>query len=237
MAAPALTPATADNDSLAARLNKLRAGVLGANDGIVSTAGIVFGVAGATNDPLPVLIAGLAGVVAGALSMAGGEYVSVSTQRDTERVALARQQEALERDPEGQLHRLAAFYAARGITDDLALQVATDLTEHDALAAHAQTGLGLDADERTSPWQAALASMAAFVGGALVPLLAVVLAPVAVRLPSTLGAVLLALVTTGYVGARLGGAGAWRPILRNVLVGSLAMGLTYAAGSLVGGLL
>ncbi|MBK8446145.1 MAG: VIT family protein [Micropruina sp.] len=165
---------------LASRLNWLRAGVLGANDGIVSTAGLVFGVAGATNDSVALFIAGVAGMVAGALSMAGGEYVSVSTQRDTE------------------------------------------------------NAVGVDADEQTSPWQAALASFVAFTVGALIPLLAIVFSPVPVRLPITIGAVLVALMVTGYTSARLGGSPVTRPVLRNLVVGTLAMGLTYAAGTLVG---
>ncbi len=221
--------------SLASKLNWLRAGVLGANDGIVSTAGLVFGVAGATTDTVAVLIAGMAGLVAGALSMAGGEYVSVSTQRDTEIAALAGEREALARDPEGKLQQLADFYATRGLSAQLAQEVALELTEHNALEAHARTSLGIDADEQTSPWHAAWASMAAFTVGALIPLIAIVTAPPAIRLPVTLVAVLSALVLTGFTSARLGGSSPVRPMIRNVVVGTLAMGLTYAVGTLVGG--
>lgn len=221
--------------SLASKLNWLRAGVLGANDGIVSTAGLVFGVAGATTDTVAVLIAGMAGLVAGALSMAGGEYVSVSTQRDTEIAALAGEREALARDPDGKLQQLADFYAARGLSAQLAQEVALELTEHNALEAHARTSLGIDADEQTSPWHAAWASMAAFTVGALIPLIAIVTAPPAIRLPVTLVAVLSALVLTGFTSARLGGSSPVRPMIRNVVVGTLAMGLTYAVGTLVGG--
>lgn len=220
--------------TLSAKLNWLRAGVLGANDGIVSTAGLVFGVAGATTDSVAILIAGLAGVVAGALSMAGGEYVSVSSQRDTEIAALTNERRELAADPEGKLQQLADFYAARGMSDHLALEVAKELTDHDALEAHARTNLGIDSGEQTSPWHAAWASMIAFTAGALVPLLAIVLGPVAIRLPLTVAAVLVALLATGFVSARLGGGSPMRPMLRNAVVGTLTMGLTYLVGVLVG---
>lgn len=220
--------------SFSSKLNWLRAGVLGANDGIVSTAGLVFGVAGATTDSVALLIAGLAGVVAGALSMAGGEYVSVSSQRDTEIAALANEERELAADPEGKLQQLTDFYAARGMSATLALQVAKELTDHDALEAHARTNLGIDSDEQTSPWHAAWASMIAFTAGALIPLLTIVLTPPDVRLPLTVVAVLAALVLTGVVSARLGGGSPVRPMLRNVVVGTLAMGLTYAVGLFVG---
>lgn len=220
--------------SLAARLNWLRAGVLGANDGIVSTAGLVFGVAGATSDSVALFIAGIAGLVAGALSMAGGEYVSVSTQRDAERAALRALRARLHNEPAAQLDALAAAYRADGVGPRLAEHVAAELTSHDAVTAHARVVLGIDAEEQTNPWQAARASMASFAVGALVPLLTIVFAPVAVRLPLTIGAVLVALAVTGYASALLGGTPVARPVLRNLVVGALAMGLTYAAGSLVG---
>lgn len=220
--------------SLSQRLNWLRAGVLGANDGIVSTAGLVFGVAGATADPVALLIAGLAGMVAGALSMAGGEYVSVSSQRDSEHAALAQQQAELASDPEGQLGRLAGHYAAKGLSPALAHEVATELTRHHALGAHALVFLNLDAEERVSPWAAARASLLAFLAGSVIPLVAIVATPLSVRLPFTVAAVLTALAATGVVSARLGGARPWRPVVRNVVVGSLAMGLTYLVGWLVG---
>ncbi|MFZ1412834.1 MAG: VIT family protein [Micropruina sp.] len=223
-----------DDASLASKLNWLRAGVLGANDGIVSTAGLVFGVAGATADPVALFIAGMAGVVAGSLSMAGGEYVSVSSQRDTEIAALAVEQGALDSDPEGKLSQLAGFYSSRGLSSELAHQVAQELTEHNALEAHARTSLGIDSEEQTSPWHAAWASMIAFSLGALIPLLAIVLTPGDARLPVTLVAVLGALLGTGYISARLGKAPALPPMLRNLVVGALAMGLTYAVGSFVG---
>ena len=224
----------ASGQSLSQRLNWLRAGVLGANDGIVSTAGLVFGVAGATTDSVALLIAGLAGMVAGALSMAGGEYVSVSSQRDSERAAIRQQQSELHADPEGKLRQLAAHYAERGLSCDLSMQVARELSNHAALGAHAQVFLNLDADERVSPWVAARASLIAFLAGSVIPLVVIVSTPLDYRLPLTVAAVLAALVVTGVVSARLGGSEALSAIIRNVAVGSLAMGLTYLVGWLVG---
>ncbi|MFT4225208.1 VIT family protein [Micropruina sp.] len=221
---------------LASRLNWLRAGVLGANDGIVSTASIVFGVAGATSDSFAVFVAGVAGLVAGALSMGGGEYVSVSTQRDTEKAALAELRDELHSDPHARLDELTAHYVDSGLSEGLARQVAGELADHDGLPAHARDLLGIDAEEQTNPWQAAIASMTAFILGALIPLLGIVLAPIEVRLGITIAAVLAALAITGYTSARLSGARPLRPVVRNVVVGSLSMGLTYLAGSLVGGL-
>ncbi len=220
---------------LAARLNRLRAGVLGANDGIVSTAGLVVGVAGASTDRGVVVLAGVAGLVAGALSMAGGEYVSVSTQRDTEEAALSQERRELVEMPEAELEELAAIYRAKGLAPALALEVAEQLTAHDALAAHAEAELGIDPDERTSPWQAALASSLAFTLGALLPLLAIALPPLGLRVPVTVAAVTLALVLTGVVSARLGRARVRPAVVRNVVVGLVAMGLTFLVGSLVGG--
>ncbi|MGV1003575.1 MAG: VIT1/CCC1 transporter family protein [Candidatus Nanopelagicales bacterium] len=222
------------SNALASKLNWLRAAVLGANDGIVSTAGLVFGVAGATSDHVALLIAGIAAVVAGALSMAGGEYVSVSSQRDTEQAALAAQSAALLSDPAGKLAELAEFYAQRGMPQQLATKVAEELTAHDALEAHARTGLGIDAGHRTSPASAAVASMLAFAAGAVIPLASIVMAPTAIRLPATVAAVLVALGITGVTSARLGGAPVGPAVIRNVVVGSSAMAITYAVGSLVG---
>lgn len=226
-----VAPAQRESGSFASKLNWLRAGVLGANDGIVSIAGLVVGVAGATADSLTLLIAGMAGLVAGALSMAGGEYVSVSTQRDTELAALERERRELADRPAQKLQELADFYAARGMSVEVARQVAEELTEHDALEAHARANLGIDSGEQTSPWHAAFASMAAFTVGALIPLLAMVLTPPAARIAVTVVAVLIALLLTGYVSSRLGGASPLRPMLRNAIVGLLAMGLTYVVGT------
>lgn len=221
---------------LAARLNWLRAGVLGANDGIISTAGLVVGVAGATSDRTPVLVAGLAGVVAGALSMGGGEYVSVSSQRDTEQAALDRERWELEHLPEHELDELAQIYRGRGLPAGLAQEVAKALTRHDALGAHAEAELGIDAQARTSPWQASAASLVAFTLGAVLPLLAIALPPVGSRVPVTVLAVTVALVLTGVVSARLGSAPVVAAVARNVAVGLVAMTVTFAVGSLVGSL-
>lgn len=225
---------SAPEPSLASRLNWLRAGVLGANDGIVSTAGLVMGVAGASADRTALLIAGVAGLVAGALSMAGGEFVSVSSQKDTELAALADKRRLLADDPQGQLEHLTRVYIAKGLSLDSARILATELSDHDALAAHAEADLGISAEERTSPWSAAAASAIAFTLGAVIPLAAMLLSPQHARVVATLVAVLLALALTGFTSARLGGGGPARPMLRNLLVGGLAMGLTYAVGAVVG---
>jgi len=216
------------------RLNWLRAGVLGANDGVVSTAGIVMGVAGATSDRGTIAIAGIAGLVAGALSMAAGEYVSVSTQRDSELALLEKERRELRDEPDEELEELAGLYVAKGLTDDLALQVAHQLTEHDALGAHAEAELGIDPDDITNPWAAALASMVAFVLGALLPLLTILLIGAGARVPVTVVSVMLALAVTGWASARLSYGPTRRAVLRNVGGGLLAMGITFAIGNLVG---
>ncbi|MFJ9843010.1 VIT family protein [Kitasatospora sp. NPDC101155] len=221
---------------LSARLNWLRAAVLGANDGVVSTAGIVTGVAGAAGSRTALLVAGVAGLLAGAMSMAVGEYVSVSTQRDTERAALAKEQRELAEDPEGELDELTDYYRDSGLTAGLAREVAAALTERDALAAHAQTELGIEPEALTNPWQAALASAAAFTMGALVPLLAVMLPPESWRLGVTAAAVVVALTASGWTSARLGGAGSGRAVARNVAGGLLAMAVTYSGGVLLDGI-
>jgi VIT1/CCC1 family predicted Fe2+/Mn2+ transporter len=224
----------AELGSTGARLNWLRAGVLGANDGIVSTAGVIAGVAGATAEPGPVLTAGVAALVAGALSMAVGEYVSVSTQRDTEAALLAKEKRELRDEPEAELAELTHFYEDKGLDPELAHEVAVQLTAHDALAAHAEVELQIDPEELTSPWHAAFASMGAFVVGALLPLLAVVIAPHAVWAGVLVASVVLALIITGVVSARLGGMSPARQVVRNVSGGLLAMGVTYAIGAFVG---
>ncbi|MFC1404878.1 MULTISPECIES: VIT family protein [Streptacidiphilus] len=221
-------------DGLATRLNWLRAAVLGANDGIVSTAGLVVGVAGATGSAQTLLTAGLAGLLAGSLSMAAGEYVSVSTQRDSEQAALDLERLELDRTPEAELAELAGLYQQKGLTPDLAAEVARQLTAHDALGAHAETELGIDPDELTNPWHAAGASFLAFTAGALLPLLAMVLPPASVRLYVTVVSVLAALALCGWGSARLGRAPVRASVLRNVAGGALAMGVTYLAGTLLG---
>jgi vacuolar iron transporter family protein len=216
------------------RLNWLRAGVLGANDGIVSTAGIVIGVAGATNQTAPIVTAGVAGLAAGAMSMAVGEYVSVSSQRDSEQALLAKERRELRETPEEELAELAGLYAAKGLTAEVAQTVAEQLTAADALAAHAEVELGINPDELAHPGHAAWASFVSFVVGALLPLLAMALLPIRVRVALTGVTVALGLMLTGVLSARLGHAHWLRPVLRNVVGGALAMALTYGVGTLAG---
>ncbi|WP_369168341.1 VIT family protein [Streptomyces sp. R28] len=224
----------AHGGALGERLNWLRAAVLGANDGIVSTAGLVVGVAGATDDRSALLTAGLAGLLAGSMSMAAGEYVSVSTQRDSEKAALALEKRELREQPEAELEELAELLRRRGLSRDVAMEAAVQLTERDALKAHARVELGIDPDALTNPWHAAWASFLAFTAGALLPLLAMVLPPADLRLAVTVASVLAALALTGWSSARLGAAAPPRAVLRTVAGGALAMGVTYAAGALLG---
>ncbi|MDP3969324.1 MAG: VIT family protein [Nocardioides sp.] len=219
---------------IASRMNWLRAGVMGANDGIVSTAGMVVGVAGAAVGSAALLASGIAAVVAGAMSMAVGEYVSVSSQRDAQAAELATERSDLLADPEGELDQLTGLTRAQGIDADLARQTAAQLTANDALAAHARLELGISPDELVSPWRAAWVSMTAFVFGGLVPLLAILLAPMSVAVPVTAVAVVLALAVTGSVSAHLGGASKCRAVARTVGGGLAAMTITYAIGLLVG---
>ncbi|WCC80649.1 VIT family protein [Cutibacterium equinum] len=234
--APARKPHEADKGmgSLNSKLNWLRAAVLGANDGIISTAGIVMGVAGATVDRSSLLIAGLAGLVAGALSMAGGEYVSVSSQRDIEKAVMAKEAAELRDFPDEELEELAEIYAGKGLSEKTARQVARELTDHDPLRAHAEAELGIDPDEYTNPWHAAFASMAAFTVGALVPLLAMVCSPTTIRVYMTIAATIIGLFLTGLGSALASGSGKARPIARNIIVGICSMTITYLIGHLVG---
>ncbi|MFC9076481.1 VIT family protein, partial [Streptomyces sp. NPDC057062] len=195
--------------ALGSRLNWLRAAVLGANDGIVSTAGLVVGVAGATTARSTLLTAGLAGLLAGSMSMAAGEYVSVSTQRDSEKAALAMERRELREQPEAELEELTGLLEDRGLSREVAREAAVQLTARDALRAHARVELGIDPDALTNPWHAASASFLAFTVGALLPLLAIVLPPASLRLWVTVLSVLAALVVTGWTSARRG-AGAPR---------------------------
>jgi VIT1/CCC1 family predicted Fe2+/Mn2+ transporter len=224
------------DESLAARLNWLRAGVLGANDGIVSTAAIVVGVAGASASRSAILTAGVAGLFAGAMSMAAGEYVSVSSQRDSERAMLELERRELAETPSAELAELAQIYQRKGLTADLAREVAAQLTEHDALGAHADAELGIDPDDLTNPWHAALASFVAFTVGAVLPLLAIGLVPAGWRIGVTFAAVVVALAVTGSISSALGKAARWPAIRRNVFGGLLAMLVTYAVGRAAGGL-
>lgn len=216
------------------KLNKLRAAVLGANDGIVSTASVVMGVAGATNNKTAIVTAGLAALVAGALSMAVGEYVSVSSQSDAEKAYIKREKAALKKHPKEQLQELTQAYIDRGVNKSTAIQVAKELTAKDALKAHLHIEFSIDEDDMNSPMHAAIASLLAFTAGGLVPFLAIVLAPDSVHIWVTALAVLAALLVTGYISAKVGGADKKRAIIRVVLGGMIAMLVTYYVGVLFG---
>lgn len=223
------------NNKMGQKLNWLRAGVLGANDGIVSTAGVVIGVAAATpGNVIAIATAGLAALVAGAFSMAGGEYVSVSTQRDTERAMIEREKRELLEQPEEELAELAGFYRQRGLSSHLAQEVAVELTAHDALAAHAEVELGIDPNEFTSPWAAAVSSFVSFTVGALIPLIMILLPLGAHSVWVAAVAVVIGLLLTGWISAALGSAPRLPAILRNVLMGSATMAATYGVGLLFG---
>lgn len=219
---------------IAARLNWLRAAVLGANDGIVSTAATVVGVAGVTNTVAPILVAGTAAVVGGSVSMALGEYVSVSSQRDSQEALIELERRELREDPEGELIELAGLYEKQGLAPQTARQVAAELSAHDALAAHLSAELNIDELEVANPWHAALASAAAFAAGAVLPLLAILLLPAAVRIPLTFIAVLIALAITGAISAHVGGSSRRRAMSRLIIGGALAMAFTYLVGTLLG---
>jgi VIT1/CCC1 family predicted Fe2+/Mn2+ transporter len=219
---------------MSTRLNWLRAAVLGANDGIVSTAGVVVGVAGATSDRTAIMIAGVAAVAAGAMSMGAGEYVSVSTQRDSEKALIELESRELSETPERELEELVQIYESKGISRGLAERVAQELTDHDALGAHLEAELGIDPEELTNPWHAAWASMGAFTVGAVLPLLTITFSPESIRVLVTVLTVVVALALTGWASARLGKSPAAKAVLRNVGGGVLAMGVTYGVGALIG---
>lgn len=223
-----------ENPASNAALNKLRAAVLGANDGIVSTSSVVMGVAGATSDSKAIFTAGMAALVAGALSMAVGEYVSVSSQSDAEKAYIAKEKADLKADPQGELQELADMYEERGVSKKTALQVAKELTANDPLKAHLELEFGIDADDLNSPTQAALASLVAFTAGGLVPFLAIMLAPTSIHLYVVVVAVVIALIATGYLSATAGGASRKKAIARVVLGGVIAMAVTYGVGRLFG---
>lgn len=212
------------------RVGWLRAAVLGANDGIVSVAGLVVGIAASGASASTVLATGIAGTVAGAMSMAAGEYVSVRSQADTETADLAVEKRELHEDPHSELEELAAIYRHRGLTPDLAQQVAVQLTAHDALAAHARDELGITDELRARPLQAAMASAAAFICGAALPVLTALLAPHAYVAQVTTAATLAGLGLTGAMAARAGGAPPLRGAVRVMFWGALAM----AAAALIG---
>jgi VIT1/CCC1 family predicted Fe2+/Mn2+ transporter len=219
---------------LVSRIGWLRAAVLGANDGIVSTASLIVGVAAATTTPSNVLIAGVAGLVAGAMSMAAGEYVSVSSQSDTEEADLGRERKELSENPVSELDELAQIYVKRGVDQALARQVAQQLMNNDALGAHAHDELGISAIATARPAQAALTSAATFSAGAAMPLLMVVVAPATMLVPIVSGASLGFLALLGAIGARAGGAIVLRATVRVTFWGALAMALTAGIGAIVG---
>ncbi len=220
--------------AMGSRLNWLRAGVLGANDGIVSTAGLVVGVAGASAPRGAIFTAGLAGLVAGAVSMALGEYISVSSQRDSERSQLDLEARELQESPEAELVELAGLYERKGLSAETARRVAEELTALDPLAAHADIELHIDPDDLTSPVQAALASAVAFTLGASLPLAAIMLAPEPWRVLSTVVIVLVALAVAGLISARLGHSRVRLAVTRVVVGGAAGLAVTYAIGRLFG---
>ena len=219
---------------IAQRLNWLRAGVLGANDGIVSVAAVVVGVAGATQGTGPILTAGMAALVGGAISMALGEYVSVSSQSDSQKAMIATTKAALRNAPEQGRAQLAQAYEEKGLSPATAALVATELSDHDALSAHLSAELNLHVEDVVSPWHAAFASAIAFTLGAILPMLAILLPPDSVRVPVTFAAVLVALGITGWIGAMIGGGSRIKAAVRVVLGGALALAATFAIGTLLG---
>lgn len=215
-------------------LNKLRAAVLGANDGIVSIAALVVGVAGATKDRSTILTAGVAGLLAGALSMAAGEYVSVSSQRDTEQALLAKEKAEIKKYPKEELEELTQLYVAKGLSHKTAAQAAAELTKNDAYKAHIDAELNIDPDNLANPWHAAIASASAFLAGAILPMLAMLLAPESRRIYITFISTVVALVFTGALSAKFGKAPKSRAIIRVTAGGALAMAVTYTIGHFIG---
>jgi vacuolar iron transporter family protein len=214
------------------KLNWLRAAVLGANDGIVSIAGLVLGVAGATGSPTVLLMSGVAGIVAGAISMAAGEYVSVSSSRDTERAILQKERYELKNFPEKELKELALIYRQKGLTEETSELVARELSKKDVFAAHAHVEYNIDPNNLTNPWHAAFASSGAFLVGSMIPLVAIIIPPASMRISVTFMSVVVALAITGIISAKAGGANAVKAAIRVISGGALAMIVTYYIGKL-----
>ncbi len=233
VASPAIH-AHGDVGSVTARLNWLRAGVLGANDGIISTAGLVIGVAAASTSASEIATAGIAGLVAGAVSMALGEYVSVSSQRDTERALIEKERLDLETMPDVERTELIGNLRERGLSDELSEAVADELSESDALRTHLDVEFGINQKELANPWTAAGTSALSFSVGAALPLIAILLAPASARIPVTFVAVLIGLLITGLASAHLGYAPKRAAVVRLVVGGVLAMGVTFGIGFLLG---
>jgi VIT1/CCC1 family predicted Fe2+/Mn2+ transporter len=219
---------------LVERIGWLRAAVLGANDGIISTASLILGVASAAAGPGEALIAGTAGLVAGAMSMAAGEYVSVSSQSDTENADLAREKAELASEPDAELDELAKIYVSRGVEPALAREVAAQLMRKDALAAHSRDELGFSATTVARPVQAALTSALTFSIGAAAPLMLVLIAPASWLIPVVGAGSLLFLAVLGMAGAKVGGAGILKPTIRVMFWGTLAMAFTMGIGAVIG---
>ncbi len=217
-----------------AKLNWLRASVLGANDGIVSIGGLLFGVVGATSANAVILATGIAGIVAGALSMAVGEYVSVSSSRDTEQALLNKEKFELETYPQEELNELIGIYEKKGLSKETATVVAKELTAHDAYAAHVEAELKIDPEHLTNPWAAGSASALSFFAGGIIPVIAMLLPSPSFRVPIAFCAIVIALILTGFLSAKAGGAEPMKAVLRNLFGGILAMGITYGIGLLVG---
>jgi vacuolar iron transporter family protein len=217
-----------------ARLNWLRAAVLGANDGLISVAAIVVGVAATQSSTQILLITGIAALVAGSLSMALGEYVSVSSQRDSELATLEKERRLIEHFPEEELAELTKLYEDKGLSHETAVLVATELTKRDAFAAHVDAEHGIDPDDLTSPIHAAIASALSFIAGGFLPLLPVIFSPVSIRIQVMFVCVFIGLVITGLVSGHFGGANKTRATLRVVIGGILAMIITFGIGSLFG---
>lgn len=216
------------------RVGWLRAAVLGANDGIISTASLMVGVASAATSSSGVLVTGIAGLVAGAMSMAAGEYVSVSSQADTERADLARERRELATNRDAEMKELAAIYVARGLEPSLSMKVAEQLMAKDALAAHARDELGISDTISANPIQAAMTSAATFSSGAILPVLAALVAPKDILVPMVFGVSLVVLALLGAIGARAGGAAILKPTLRVAFWGAIAMAVTAGVGALIG---
>jgi vacuolar iron transporter family protein len=233
--APGTPGETVGFGGLGAKLNWLRAAVLGANDGVVSGAGITIGVAAVNPANLDaIMLAGVAGLLAGATAMAMGEYVSVSSQRDTEEALIAKERHDLTHTPEEEYEELVSVYRGQGLSEPTARAVVQELTEHNPLAAHLRAEFGVHQDELTTPWHAAIASAVSFTAGFVLPLASMLLAPSAVRIPVTVAVGLAGLLVTGWVSALISGSKMGRPIMRNVIGGSAAMALTWGIGHLFG---
>jgi len=215
-----------------AKLNWLRAGVLGANDGIVSIAALVVGVAAATTDIGAIMVAGVAGLAAGAISMGLGEYVSVSSQRDSELALIDKEKRELIEQPDVELAELQAIYEHKGLHPKTAKQVAKELTAFDPIRAHLEAELNILEAHIVNPWHAAFSSTSSFLAGALLPFLTVLFAAESFRIPATIAASIIALGATGAAGAYLGGSAIWKSVMRVVIGGAAALAITFAIGSL-----